>query len=130
MSRVSLMEIAQLDSALADAGEDFVLRRVNGVTNQTNVDVTCRGFIRAFGTDELTTNIIQGDTKIIFSPTQIIAAAWPGGPPPTGAAAAQDPRVPRRGDKAIVQGRVMNIQDSSPIYIDNVLVRIELQVRG
>jgi hypothetical protein len=130
MSRVSLMEIAQLDSALADAGEDFVLRRVIGTTNQTNVDVTCRGFIRSYGPEELTTNIIQGDSRIILSPTQINAASWPGAAPPVEFGAAQDPRVPRRGDKAVVQGRVMNIQNTSPIYVDNVLVRIELQIRG
>jgi hypothetical protein len=29
-----------------------------------------------------------------------------------------------------VQGKVLNIEAAAPIYIDNVLVRIELQVRG
>jgi hypothetical protein len=119
------MEIKELDRSLAADGEDFVLRRVTGTSNPSNTDVTCRGFIRLFTPDELTPNIIQGDTRIILSPTQIEAANWPGV-----SAGALDARVPRRGDKAVVQGRVRNIEAAAPIYLDGVLVRLELQVRG
>lgn len=124
------MEIAELDRSLAVDGEDFVLRRVVGTNSPVNTDVTCRGVVRGYQPQELTTNIIQGDAKIILSPTQIIATSWPGGAPATGANAALDHRVPRRGDKAVVQGKVLNIEAAAPIYLDNVLVRIELQIRG
>jgi hypothetical protein len=130
MTTVAQFEIAQLDLSLAADGEDFTLRRVTGTVSPTNTDVSCRGFIRAYGPEELTTTIIQGDSRIILSPTQIIGGSWPGGPPPSGPSAAMDARVPRRGDKAVVQGRIMNIQDSNPIYLQNVLIRIELSVRG
>jgi len=127
---VAQFEIAQLDLSLAVDGEDFTLRRVTGTVSPSNTDVSCRGFIRAYGPEELTVAIIQGDSKIIMSPTQIIAGSWPGGTPPNGPNAALDARVPRRGDKAVVQGKIMNIQDANPIYLDNVLIRIELAVRG
>jgi hypothetical protein len=127
---VAQFEVSQLDRSLAVDGEDFVLRRVVGNTNQANVDVVCRGFIRGYMPEELTTTIIQGDSKIIMSPTQIIAAQWPGGLPVISSNAALDPRVPRRNDKTIVQGKPRNIEAASPIYLANELVRIELQVRG
>jgi hypothetical protein len=130
MSFASSMEIVELDRSLAVDGEDFVLRRVVGTNSPINTDVFCRGFVRGYQPEELTVAIIQGDAKIILSPTQIVGGSWPGGAPPTGAAAALDRRVPRRGDKAVVQGRVLNIEAAAPIYIDNVLVRLELQVRG
>jgi len=130
MSFASLREITELDRSLAVDGEDFTVRRVVGTNSPVNTDVSCRGFVRGYQPQELTTTIIQGDAKIILSPTQIIAGSWPGGAPPTGANAALDQRVPRRGDKAVVQGKVLNIEAAAPIYLDNVLVRIELQVRG
>jgi hypothetical protein len=121
----ALMEIQELDRSLAADGEDFTLRRVTGTTSQTNTDVTCRGLVRAYTPEELTPTVIQGDSRIILSPTQIEAASWPGV-----SAGALDARVPRRGDKALVQGRVRNIEAAAPIYLDGILVRIELQVRG
>ncbi len=117
-------ELSQLDEALAEDGEDFVLRRIVS-DSPAYVDVTCRGFIRGYTPAELTPTIIQGDGKIIMSPTQIIAADWP-----SASASDLDTRVPRKNDKAIVQGKPRNIEAASPIYLANVLIRIELQVRG
>lgn len=118
-------EILELDRSLADVGEDLVIRRVTGTTSQTNTDLAVRGSVRGYQPQELTTNIIQGDTKVILSPTQINAAGWPGV-----SGGVLDHRVPRRGDKAIVQGKTLNIEAAAPIYVDNTLVRLELQVRG
>lgn len=127
---VAQFEVSQLDRSLAVDGEDFVLRRVIGTTNLANIDVVCRGCIRGYLPHELTTSIIQGDTKIIMSPTQIIAAQWPGGLPVISSNAALDHRVPRKNDKVVVQGKPRNIEAASPIYLANELVRIELQTRG
>jgi hypothetical protein len=38
--------------------------------------------------------------------------------------------VPRKGDQVLVVGTPRNVESAYPIYIDNDLVRIELQVRG
>jgi hypothetical protein len=120
-------EIKELDLSLANDGEDFVLRRIVSTSSPPNIDVTCRGCIRGYMPDELTASVIQGDSKIILSPTQIIAADWPNPSSPVGDL---DSRIPRKGDKAIVQGKPRNIEAASPIYLANALVRIELQVRG
>ena len=127
---IAQREVAELDKSLAVDGEDFILRRVIGATHQTNIDVLCRGFVRRYRAQELTTVIIQGDSNIIMSPTQIIAAQWPGGTPVTASDAALDHRVPRKNDKVVLQGKVRNIETAEPIYIANELVRLELQVRG
>jgi uncharacterized membrane protein len=123
----ALFEIKELDLSLVNDGEDFVLRRIISTSSPPNLDVTCRGCIRGYMPDELTVSVIQGDSKIIMSPTQITAASWPNPSSPVGDL---DSRVPRKGDKAIVQGKTRNIEAAAPIYLANVLVRIELQVRG
>jgi hypothetical protein len=128
MPTVAQIEIVELDRSLAVDGEDFVLRRVIGAGHQANVDVLCRGFVRGYAPEELTETIIQGDAKVILSPSQIIRAQWPGGESVAGAGL--DRRVPRRGDKAIIQGKARNIEAAMPIYIADELVRIELQTRG
>lgn len=126
MSATSEMEVRELNSALAADGQDITLRRFSGTTTRTNIDVQVRAFVRHYEAKELTPATVQGDTKIIMSPTEIIAAGWPGAEPP----GAADARVPRRGDQVLVVGTPRQVQNAYPIYIDNDLVRIELQVRG
>ena len=127
MSKWSEMEVRELDVALAADGQDITLRRFIGTTNRTNIDVQCRAFVRLYTPQQLTPNTIQGDTKVILSPTEIIAAQWPGaGQTPTAA----DARVPRKGDQVIVAGTPRNVEAGYPIYLDDQLVRLELQVRG
>lgn len=119
-------KVARLDRALQRAGEDVVLRRVVGATNQALIDAPVRALVRGFKPAELVGGIIQGDSLAIISPTGIEAAQWPGGHAPQAA----DARVPVRNDKLIVQGRTRNIEAAAPIYVDGTLVRIELQLRG
>ena len=69
--------------------------------------------------EELVGGIVQGDTKVILSPTQILAASWPG-----------TLSWPRTGDKIVINGRERNIQAAPPKLIDGAVVRIDLQVRG
>lgn len=123
--------VAALDGALADAGEDIILRRTVGTgAAAANVDVTVRASVRAFAPDELVGAILQSDSMAIISPTQIIAAQWPGGQPTSAAIHRADPRVPKVGDKAIIQGRIRNVTFVEPILVAGELVRIELTVAG
>lgn len=123
--------IDALDEALLAAGEDVILRRIVGTgASAVNVDVTVRASVRAFAPDELVGTLSQSDSNVIISPTQIMAAQWPGGQPVSGAIHQADPRVPKVGDKAIIQGRVRNITFVEPILVAGELVRIEMTVAG
>lgn len=124
-------DVDALDRALAAKGQDIVLRRVVGVTNQVNVDVRCRAFVRNYAPHELTSLIIQGDSEVTISLTEIGRAQWPGGQPVASPPVATDPRVPIANVcKAIIGGKLRNVQAAAPIYVNGELVRIRLQVRG
>lgn len=125
-------EIAELDAALAEDGEDIVLRRVKGssLATQVNVDVTCRAFVRGYAPNELVGSITQQDVKVILSTTQIDAADWPADE--ADSTSPIDPRVPRknRGDKCVIAGRVLSVESAKGILIDGTLIRIDMQCRG
>lgn len=126
-------EIAQLDAALAADGENIVVRRVKstaGLATVTNVDVTCRAFVRGYRPNELVGAISQQDVHVIISPTEIDAADWPADE--ADSTSPIDARIPRksRGDKAVIGGRVHSIEASKGILIDGTLVRIDMQCRG
>lgn len=118
--------LASLDRQLASHGEDVVLQRVTGSNNQVTFSVTVRAMVRAISAEELAAGIAQTDSVVILSPTQIAAAQWPGpSAPPVG-----DARLPRKGDRVVVQGRLRNVDLVKPIYLGSALVRIELRVLG
>lgn len=119
-----------LDEMLREYGQDVILRRVVGTTNQTNVDCPCRALVRGYQAAELTGSVIQGDSHVILSATDIIRAQWPGGEPVGNPPRSTDPRVPRKGDKIIIGGRIRNIEAASPTYVNDILLRIDAQVRG
>lgn len=113
-------EIAALDNALARAGSDITLRRVTGTApSLTNTDVTVRATVRSYQPQELVGGIAQIDSHVIISPTQIVAANWPG-----------DGSLPRKLDKMVIAGRVRNIEVVDPIYVGGELVRLEMRVLG
>lgn len=125
--------INALDSALAQIGEDFILRRVVGSgTNVFNVDVKCRGRIEGVSVAEIAAGIKATDLNVIFSPTQINDARWPGGmlpiPPPFNV----DARVPRENgaDKAIIRGKLCQIAFVKAFWPGGELSRIEMRVAG
>lgn len=122
-------EIEKLDRFLANRGEDIVVRRIVGTTNQSVTDVDCRAFVRGYSPEELTGGITQQDSFVILSPTQINKAQWPGGQPVGGL---QDPRIPSKakGDKAIIAGKPRSIEAAVGIYKAGELVRIEMRVLG
>ncbi|MDB5611939.1 MAG: hypothetical protein JWP25_8839 [Bradyrhizobium sp.] len=126
--------ISALDNALAGYGEDFILRRVVGSGgNSQNINVVCRARIDGMTVEQQTVaGIKPTDLNVIFSPTQINEAQWPGGtipiPPPFNV----DPRVPRENgaDKAIIRGVSRQIAFVKPFWIGGELVRIEMRVSG
>jgi hypothetical protein len=118
--------IATLDRHLQLKGEDVLLRRTVGANT---ADVTCRAKVSGYSPQEIVsgTGLMQGDSQVILSPTQIIAAGWPGG------AANQvvgDSRIPKTGDFVIISGRRRTVKAVVPVYMANVLVRIVMTVGG
>lgn len=125
--------IAALDNALAEAGENFILRRVIGSgATVTNIDVTCRGRIDGVSVTEIAAGINATDLHVIFSPTQINRAQWPGGTVPIPAPFNVDPRVPRENgaDKAIIRGRLCQVAFVKTFWPGGELSRIEMRVSG
>lgn len=123
--------IAALDRQLARHGEDIVISRVvkRGGVNVT-VSVTCRAFVRAVSADEIAGKITVDDMKVIISPTQIIAAGWPGADENIVAGNAVDQRIPKSSDKVLVQGRPREIKAPKPKLLNGEWVRSDMVVAG
>lgn len=119
-----------LDQMLRSDGQQVILRRMVGTTNRASVDCTCWASVRGYQPQELAGAVIQGDSAVVISGTDIIAAQWPGGEPITSPPTGTDPRVPRAGDFVIIQGRIRAIVSAAPIYVGNDLVRVNIQARG
>lgn len=117
-------EVTALNVALAEDGEDIILRRV---TSGVNNDVTCRAFVRGVSDQQLIAGVSQDNSNVIISPTQIIENDWPG---VSTLPASQDDRVPTTTDKLVIAGKVRAIKSALPIYVTGELVRINIMVLG
>lgn len=111
--------VADLDAALAEDGEDVILRR------SSFGDLTVRAFVRAVSPEQLAAGVKQDNSNVIISPTEIIAAGWPGTVSET-----EDTRVPKLSDKLVIAGRVRQIEFVAPIYVAGELVRMDIRVTG
>ena len=93
--------------------------------------MTLPAIVRGYKPVELISGsgIVQGDSLVILSPSDIDRAQWPGGQLPT---TVGDQRIPSKNlaDKIIRQGRTAAVQSANPVYVRGQLVRIEVQVRG
>lgn len=118
--------IADLDAALAEAGEIVRLQRLAG-TQQIKSEVSCVARMRGYSAQEVVGGVRQQDVRIIISPTQIDAAGWPG---PGNVPASGDPRVPHDGDRIVTSRGPLRIVNAIPTYMQGRLVRIEIQARG
>lgn len=110
--------IARLDASLARCGQTIALGRLIGTGPAAALqgdDVPIRAHVRTLRADEVVAGLTQNDLVVTLSPTA--PAAWPFG-------------MPRKGDKVIVYGAARNIELSKPFHIDDVLVRLELLVKG
>lgn len=116
------VEIDALDRALSRSGQTVTLRCL-----PTNDLAGIPAVVRGYRPEELTSNITQQDSLVIISPTQINAASWPGVQAPN----VKDVRIPtkNRGDICIINNVQRAVQAGVGIYVQDVLVRIEMQVR-
>lgn len=122
--------IASLDNALADAGEDIILRRTVG---PINIDVTCRARVDAASAAQIAAGILATDLNVIISPTQINNAQWPGGTIPQLPPFDVDQSIPRAGvtDKVLMRGlqpKAINFIDT--LIIGGEVVRHNMRVTG
>jgi len=114
--------IADLDAALAEDGEDVILRRI---TAGVNNDIIVRAFVRAVSPEQLMAGVSQDNSNVIISPTEIIDNGWPGT-----FSAITDVRVPTTNDWMVIAGRVRKIGFAAPIYVSGELVRMDIRVTG
>ena len=124
--------INALDRALSIRGQDAALERPTG-NNQAWITVNVRCMVAGYQPHELTetpgSGIQVGDSKVILSPTQINEARWPGGFV-LGSTTQGDQRVPKPNiDRMIISGKTRSVISADPLYVDNILVRLEIQVR-
>lgn len=121
--------ISGLDRALAEAGEDVVLRRVIGVApNTVNIDVPCRAFVTGVTGEQVVAGLAATDVNVVLSPSEIATDQWPGGTPETTLSPTIDPHLPRIGDQVITQDKLRSVVYAQPVYVAAVLVRINLRV--
>lgn len=124
-------EVAALDNALLRAGEDVVLRRVVGLgVNQARIDVICRARVLGVKAEQVVGTIAVSDLSVIISPTQILAAQWPGGQIDAPVQDKADPRVPRSTDFMVIKGKQRQVKFSDPIFVGGEWVRCNLIVAG
>lgn len=114
--------IADLNAALAEDGEDIILRRV---TSGVNNDVTVRAFVRGVSPEQLIAGVKQDNSNVIISPTEIIDNGWPGT-----VSDVSDVRVPTTNDWLVIAGRPRKIEFVAPIYVAGELVRMDIRVTG
>jgi hypothetical protein len=119
--------IADLDAALATDGEQIVLQRMTLGPGNAPIafSVHCLAFVRGYEPNEMVGGITQQDSRVIISPTEIVAAGWTSGKP-----ANEDRRVPMKGNKAVIAGKVRNVEAAVGKYVGGELVRIEMRVLG
>jgi hypothetical protein len=116
--------IAELDSALAEAGQDVTLSRVvAGVA----IEVQCRANVRAYRLKEedVVGGVASAVSIVSLSPTQIADSGWPGVMVPGDTV---DPSIPRRNDKVIIDGRTRNVEAVEAVSVGNQVVRFNLSV--
>lgn len=114
---------AALDRHLKAHGQDVTLQRLSSPSMAVAASVAVRAHVSDFSPQELdgAEGLQIGDSKVILSPTALIAASWPG--------AGEFP-LPRKGDRLIIAGRTRTIlYGYTAPHVAGELVRIELMVR-
>lgn len=97
-----------LDAQIGRNGQTVKFKRGTGPVT------TMRGFVRGFKPQELVGTLKQGDRSIILSPTVLGVFG-----------------IPQDQDKvAFLAGGSATVQSVEKIHMDDVLVRINLVVRG
>lgn len=107
--------IAELDRALAETGEDVILRRYTASTGspRPKIDLPMKAFVRPLQAEELVGNMDSSFSKVITSPT------------------GKTGMLPMlKGDKIVIDGRERNVELPKPIKFAGQLVRITLMIGG
>lgn len=99
--------IADLDAEIAESGDVVFVTK-----NQQRYQL--RGFVRGYKPQEFANGIDQGDTLVVLSPTDAFNV----------------PDLPEAGNKIEIAGRVRRIFNVEPVTMVNVVVRLNLTVRG
>lgn len=97
--------IARLDAAIARRGQTIALRRGTGTAH------TCRAKVTGYEIEKVVGLVTLADRKVIVSPTGL---------------GAYD--IPKANDDFTTQGKLGKVQEVEPIYVDDVLVRVEMRV--
>jgi hypothetical protein len=98
--------IADLDDAIAETGQTITLRRSTTVQ-------TCKAVVRGYAVEKIAGLISVADRHVIVSPIGL-----------------DDFGIPRGADDCIINSNIGKVQDDvDPIYVDDVLVRVEMRVR-
>jgi len=109
--------IAALDRSLSRAGQTVTILRPAGTTDISHFSATveCRAQVVASGI---------GLSSIIVSPTDLSnSPTWPEPNVPL----VGDPRVPRKTDRINYNGYQHTIENVHPRYIDDVLIRVDIE---
>lgn len=105
--------------ALDRLGQVAQLRRLTGVAGtQVWHEVSLRVFARQFRPQEIVagSGILQGDRMVIAHHAEIDAAQWPA--------------PPRRDDKLLLDGRLLNVQSVETVRAGKTIERYDMVVRG
>lgn len=102
--------IAMLDRQLAKHGSTVKLFR-------GEIEVSIKGFPRGYKPDEIGSGISQGDSQVVISPTHLQGSAF-------------QAVLPRKLDQVEYGGRRRNVENVDAVLLDDVVVRINMQVRG
>lgn len=104
---------------LDQVGEVVLIRRYTGAgASRPRFDVSVKARVVEYEPNELAGLIVQGDRKLIVLAQDLIDAQFP---------------IPlRKGDKAVVRGKELNIEapDDNTRRVRGELIAYELQVRG
>lgn len=107
--------IADLDAAIGRRGQMIKLIRYSAGAEgeQIPYEKEMRANVRAHGPSDL----VEGgpDTIVVISPTELARTSFP---------------LPRRDDHIVLHADPTAIQQVSPVYVDDVLVRVRLLCRG
>lgn len=123
--------ITDLDAALAESGEDIILRRYVVTPAPDEVDVIVRANVRRNRQpSSIQGAVVQDEFLVIISPTQIAAAAWPDGTVSSDPLRIRENSLPRREDALVIKGKLHRIESVDPISAGGELVRIEIFAKG
>lgn len=113
---VSSDQISALDRQLVKKGEDIIWRRYSGLgVSRTPSNATVRASVRDYQPHEIAGGIVQGDTSIVLSPTDIEPVGW---------------GWPEIGDFVVIGGRERRVKAAPVTRAGGTVVRIDLQVEG